>query len=71
MWPSPGTVPKIKLADVPNGAHILGMAPIGVRWEGTMRNGVVCPDKGCPKGEFSPCYALLPDGWKEIECPKT
>jgi len=66
VYPEPGTAPKIQLSAIPANVHILGLAPFGVRWEGTKRNGKIIPYKGCPVGEFSPCYAYVGGIYHEI-----
>ena len=67
-WPRiDEVVPAIRLQDIPAGTRILGLAPIGIRWEGKMgRNGKIKPAGNCPRGEFAAMYACLPDGVRSI-----
>ncbi len=45
---------------VPVGAVVLGLAPIGIRWEAiALGNGKFRPDGNCPPREFAPCFALF------------
>lgn len=48
-------VKKIKLEDLPHGARIKGMAPIGVTWWATWNKHKQRwkPDGNCPAGEFA------------------
>jgi hypothetical protein len=57
------------LRDVPVGSKILGLAPIGIRWEGTMtKNGVRPKDwsRKVARCEFVPCYAYINGEWWEV-----
>jgi hypothetical protein len=65
-WPEPGTLPTIARAEIPIGARILGMAPMGVRWEAVMTKKGIRPDGNCPPGEFVPCFTETTAGIREI-----
>lgn len=58
---------RIKLEDLPDGARILGLAPIGVRWHATWNKSSQTwkPDGNCPAHEFA---ALTYDG-KVLDIP--
>lgn len=58
-WPEPGAHRRITLSEVPSGTVILGMAPIGVRWAGICDEKGVRPERGCPRAEFAPCFAVV------------
>lgn len=66
--PEPGAGPFVKLADLPKGTHVLGLAPIGVRWRATVtKPGVLKPEGNCPRREFVPTTALVSGKWVEIK----
>lgn len=65
-WPEPGVHPKIAVPDIPVGASVLGMAPIGVRWMATMTRKGPKPDRGCPRHEFVPCFTQVDNEIREI-----
>lgn len=56
-WPEPGVLPKVRLSDLPVGAEILGLAPVGRRWTAVMTKSGIKPAPGCPAAEFLPCFA--------------
>lgn len=61
-------LPTIGRHNIPAGTVILGLAPIGVRWEGrAMGNGRIKPNRGCPVREFAPLYALMNEGTHQIQ----
>lgn len=66
-WPDPGSCQKVKYKDVPVGARVLSLAPIGIRGEGRRGRLGVKPEGNCPRGEFSACYAHVRGAWVEIE----
>ncbi len=66
MYPLAGERPTLPLSDVlslPVGTRVGGLAPIGVRWLGTVATyrgrRYIHPDKGCPRGEFAPCTVVV------------
>lgn len=46
---------RVKLEDLPHGARVMGLAPIGVRWWATWdkHRQRMKPDGNCPAGEFA------------------
>ena len=61
-----GEGPFVKLADVPRDTALLGLAPIGVRWHGSMKKGKVVPYGNCPVGEFALTHAWVRGEWHEV-----
>lgn len=41
-----------QVIELRNGRRVGGLAPIGIPWAATVRNGKLVPDKGCPASEF-------------------
>ena len=56
----------VMMREIPRGATIAGLAPIGRRWTGVKTLRGIRPDKGCPMREFSPCYAYFDWVWHKI-----
>ena len=66
--PEPGAGPFITLAELPKGACVLGLAPIGVRWRAkVVKPGVLKPEGNCPRSEFSPTNVCVGGKWFEIK----
>lgn len=66
--PEPGVAPFVKLADLSKGTHVLGLAPIGVRWRAmVMGPSKLKPDGNCPRSEFVPTTALVKGVWVNIQ----
>lgn len=58
---------RIAWSEVPAGAVIRGLAPIGVRWLGVKaKDGSVLVARGCPLREWAPCEAPLNGVWATI-----
>ena len=62
----------MKWAEVPEGAELRGLAPIGVRWApgGTKRRGKASPllwPRRIARSEFLPTHALVGGVWVELE----
>ena len=57
------TLPCITLDRLIGGTRVAGLAPIGVRWSGTVRRSggrvFVVPDAPCPRGEFAAVGVVL------------
>jgi len=66
--PEPGAGPFVALADLETGTHVLGLAPIGIRWLGriTGKNRIK-PEGNCPSCEFLPTNAYVKGKWLEIK----
>ena len=65
--PEPGVGPFVALKDLPKGTHILGLAPMGVRWRAIINEkGNLKPEGNCPRCEFLPTTALVKGTWIEI-----
>lgn len=62
----PGEGPFVYRSDIQNGTALRGMAPIGVPWHATMKNGRVKPDGDCPVGEFALTHAWVDGKWHEV-----
>lgn len=73
-WPDPELrIPTMPRHEVPIGSKILGLAPMGVRWEGTMTKQGIKPDswpRRVSRSEFSPCYAEVRGFWYDISLDK-
>lgn len=68
-WPIPGEPLAMPLRDVPVGSKIVGLAPIGIRWEAVMTKKGVKPldwPKKISTCEFVPCYAYVMGEWREV-----
>ena len=65
-WPLSGNFPTIALNDVPPRTLILGLGPIGVRWEARKTKDSLKPAGNCPTEEFLPCFALCKNQIYEI-----
>jgi hypothetical protein len=62
-----GEGPFVTRADIKSGTLLMGMAPIGIRWEAKMMpNGRIKPDGNCPPSEFSLTHALINRIWHEV-----
>lgn len=65
--PEPGAGPFITLTELPKGTHVLGLAPIGIRWRAKVTGpNRLKPEGNCPRGEFSPTHACVQGKWYEI-----
>ena len=58
-FPTLERLKKIKLKEIPINTPILGMAPIGIPWEGKMTRKGIKPNGNCPQNEFAPCFAYI------------
>lgn len=59
--------PSAGAPSVAVGTKLRGLAPIGVRWHGTMTISGPKPDKGCPPSEWSVTEAWRAGAWCEVE----
>jgi hypothetical protein len=64
--PEPGVGPFVKLADLPVGTWVLGLAPIGVRWRAIVDKKGLKPEGNCPRSQFCPTTARVNGRWMEI-----
>lgn len=63
---SPGEGPFVAISEIPDGATLMGMAPIGIRWSGLKKRGVIVPDGDCPAAEFAITHAMVNGAWHEV-----
>lgn len=66
-----GEGPTIQWSNVPDGAALYGMAPIGVPWHAVKKCGRVKPDGNCPRSEYALTHACVKGQWYEVSTMKT
>ncbi len=66
--PGPGVGPFVNQSDIKPGSDLMGLAPIGIRWEAKMGpKGKIKPAGDCPRSEFVLTHAMHNGQWHEVK----